>query len=613
MAELLNIDFNNEFFTKTLNKMISGLLPYTPSKIDIIKEDIKSYVDKKRMLKELRDELSQENISDERQIEITEEIDTIEQSMVLYNRYKIIEPKVFTDEEVRLLTEAYILNKLHKSDTLFLNIIKYIKPDEFKGEYYVLMKILEQVARVDRNSRLHNIESRSLVTRERFEEIVEYNIENLVRENAKKMGLIEMLDNDGLDTDLSIETNFDTALTYLYNRCMNLYDEIASIGLSVSEAVTYEVDLRTALEKVYAMSCFRTSYIILNGELRIGRDLFSGSKGYFDYIRRANAEYNSRLNSIEENDELRFSNREKMLEEEKQSVRTRVTDWNIPPLDKVFPISTNMLVCLAASEGTGKTQVACGVSAKFLKAGKKALYVATETERPIIQKQILSSYILDQYGIEIPYTKLLDRESLSEDEQLLVNIVEQQFALDDSLIVKSDISYDDFLSSCISYIENDGVGLIVVDHSCALGNPRDLDLKSAVTNLAVACRTLKIRYGITVIVLSHPSSRALEDLARYGEVSGSTSISAESGRLSKEADLNLFLTKVDSNDDQIEGMLDMQVCKIRAEQPKYRHIKIRTKFGYSSYEYNQLDQIDGDETVVSEDDILADIQLPEGL
>lgn len=612
---MIYIDFNDKVFTEILEKMLSGLLPYSDDKLDNIRESLRSDIENKfklDLLDNQKELLNSElnNLSDIEKIKKTKlMLDKIKEKEVQikdrlieddsYSTY--LEPLEYNLEVTESRREDYfdklttriintmINDKLEYSDKLFEKITKYIHLDEFKMEYYVLMTLLSQVSEHNKTNRVLGIDVKVRINRRWFESLIENEVEKLVKRKRKELDLETYMEQDGLDTNFSIDINIDNAMSYLANRCFDLYDRITAYSYGIDEAISMEMEFRSALTSNLSKSTVDAQVMILGDRLYVNGRYYQGEEDWLTYINDTAKEIKDRLDSESTVEHLTFSNLAYAEEKRKQTTPKDICDFGIEPLDNVSALETRKLITIVGQEGTGKTQICCYLASRIMKAGTKVLYLSTELPEVEIMNRMISSYIMQRYNRAIPWKYLRDRSSLSEDLVKNIKLIEEEIGLDDLGYIRNNISYEEFKSRMRRYVTENNIGVIIVDHSAKLKKGSTaIKEKEYIDMLGDACVELRNELGVTIIVTSHPSPEAKNDLKKFGYIQTETTPAYGSGSLSKDADLVLIFST--TQDLKKQGLIQTQIWKSREGAVPQPMFKLRTDFSVSHLTYHNEDQ-----------------------
>ena len=455
---------------------------------------------------------------------------------------------------------------------ILYGIHKYIKLNEMSGEYYVLFSLFNQINKIIVTAKSYTPE----VSKDVLTTALTANIVDLVRKPEVRMS--EIMELEGADSNLAIETNLGHACRILNRRTVELYDRLIDLKTASDSALSYLVALKGSFVSHIAENSINIQARILDEGLKINRRKFVGAEGWLTYIGelyghlelrlRDEDEQGININSIETSAKLL----DKLVD-----LFQPLAEYGIPPLDNGTPILKHRLVIICANENVGKTKFCVSTAVNVMREGKRVVYMCGETERARTYAQILSNYIYKEFGICITEQMIAKREELPEDKRKLVNIASATLAEQDILRLEKSFNYDTLYADLQKIYNEKAFDAVIIDHSFALrGEGSDYE---KVNKLAVDLREFKNDYPVFTLVASHLSALAKDQVIGKGEVESSPT--KGSGTLSAEAD-EIFVLLTNKTLEK-ENLIALQNYKRRGVARITDLIKLRKKFSVSEF------------------------------
>ena len=169
------------------------------------------------------------------------------------------------------------------------------------------------------------------------------------------------------------------------------------------------------------------------------------------------------------------------------------------------------------------------------------------------------------------------------------------------------LTYDNFYDDAKAAYEKNKFDVLIVDHSGTLKTVPGSKLystKDRIDSLAVQARMFKKDFPVDVIISSHPSTNAEDDIRKYGYIRTSTGSTKGSNDLDKEAD-DIFVLV--SNPSLVKaGLVEFYTKKRRLATPYFGKILLNFNTQVQYFEYDPSIQADvkGD---LAEDQALQEI------
>ena len=495
---------------------------------------------------------------------------------------------VLADEELQTVVNKLISGMLpHENfkpsvyNEILTSIFKLIKLEEFSGEYYILLDVLQKYADIGNSHPTFGLR----LIKDTLEEILQANIQDLVSNESVRT--TSLLLEAGYDANLALENTFTEACQLLYTRTIDLYDKCLELKIPSEEALGYKPAYKSSFLRHVGEQSLRAQTTILSDVLKVGKVEYRGSSGWLDFSVRTLADTTDRIKAEDDTFMVVKSQVDSdALLDSNANQFTKLADYGIPPIDDFTPILTHRLVVVCANENVGKTASAIHMACSLLVEGKKVLWICGENTRGNVYAKMLSNYIYRTRGIYITAVQLAKRKTmLPQDKQQLVALAKTELDSKGLLGFKDIISYENAEEELTSIYKEFQFDAVVIDHTGALkGGPH---MEENVSRLAVNLREFKKKFPVCIITLSHLSVVAKDLLARDKQVVSSPT--AFSSTLSKEAD-EIFILHKNAELDK-RGLLAFYNYKRRDASVVVDEIILRKKFNVSAYEYDETIQV----------------------
>lgn len=462
------------------------------------------------------------------------------------------------------------------------SIVEVIKVDEFYGEYFVLINTFEKLREIK-----HTITSyKPRLTLGVLKSVLEANVADLVRNPKVKMS--KLLEEEGLEINIEIESAFNNACALLYARVEELYTTCWELKMTTSEAISFIPAYRSSFVTHVAEQSLRTQVQILNSSIKVGRDMLTGSNDWLNYISKVYNEINERVR--EENEKvfhLDSTEKSDILMSRLAASNQSLANYDLPPMDDLTPMVRHKFSIICANENTGKTQLATNWISNLLIAGRRVVFMTGETSYDKSYSLLLSNYIYKKYNMHVNSRDLDDVEQLPPDIQRLVNIAGAELSGSKLLTMVKYFDYNTVYNELSDMYENSPFDAVVIDHTYALrGSGTEYE---KLGNLSRGLRDFKNDYPVYILALSHLSTDAKDQVKRGDFVTVSPTKGSSS--LSAEADEILILT--DTELLRKQNLLRIQNYKRRGAARVQEYMIIMKKFDVASFFYDDKLQNSG--------------------
>lgn len=440
-----------------------------------------------------------------------------------------------------------------------LVLLRYIHLDEFKLEYRLLVGALANLNRLKLS--LGSFVPR--LTQDAFENILGNSISDAIMDET--LGVKEWLRFEGTNTNLSIETVREEAQQKLCMRAFDLYEQCFDLAQDSETVLNNEPALKAAFCEHVSTHSINVQYSIIQNGTKVGRKVFHGCDDWIKYTATVIAEVRQRLEGEESTAAIDTVEGSLALLSDLKRSFMPIADWGIPPLDNYTPILRHRLVVVVGAENIGKTKFAIDKAVNVIKAGGRVLYMCGETTKAKVYADILVNYVYKTFEASPGYPMIIRPEHIiSEDTdetvQKVIRMAIDTISHNRLLQLEDSFCYATCYDELVAIYEKEPFDMVVIDHSCALtGSVGDGSVKANVDQLATDVREFRKAYPVCVLVTSHPSTIAKDDLIKDRPSSGSPTKGSQN--LSTDADEVFFLR--DNETLKKQGLLKLENTKRR--------------------------------------------------
>lgn len=470
-------------------------------------------------------------------------------------------------------------------------LFRYVRLEEFSGEYYVLLKILSELK--DLKSRFNDFSPE--LTEESLSNTLEVSIADSIMDPQVRMS--EILQREGLPSNLEIETVKENACHKLYAMTIELYEKCFSLVQESSSALNHVPMLRSAFLAHVSTESIQTQVTILQNQMNLDRKNYSGLNDWLTYLQGLNVALTERLSeeqtvtsgigSIEDGMDLLSS---------LQSQYIPLAQYGIPEIDYTdkeletpgTPILRHRLAVIVGEINMGKSMFCIWQTANLLAQKRKVVYMYGESTMAKIYAQILLAYIWIKYHKSLQMVHMIDDSECTEEIIKIKTMAMQE--VNNLLFLTESYSYDNLYNELVADYEKFQFDAVFIDHSYALSGISTRDNgKSSIDKMAIFLRSFKRNYAVYVCVASHPSSDARSAVSKDKAVG--EFITKGSSNLAAEADETFILKDNEALRKQDQIMLEN---KKRRDAPVLQYpVILRKRFSCCCFEYDaSLQHID---------------------
>lgn len=482
------------------------------------------------------------------------------------------------------------------------SLFSYIRLEEFSGPYYVLLKILDDLNQL--KSRFNNYVPK--LTKEVLEQTLQVSIEDAIM--LPEVDMKYILEYNGLNSDLNIETTKEIACQKLYSMCLDLYDECFEMAVDSNTVIDQVPSLKAAFIGHVSQESINTQALMLQGSVKIGRQVYSGSEDWFEYLKQFSLDLSGRLNKDDVNTEKLGSVEDGLsLLSNLSTFNEVVANYGIPEIDGISgsigtPMLRHRLVVIIGAVNVGKSMFCIDSAAKALLAKKKVVYMYGESAREKIYAQILISYIKKKYKICVNMQHLVNIEACPSHVQKSINMAIHDLL--DLLYLRGSYSYFNLYEELKADYEMYNFDAIFIDHSYALKGLSVKDNgKAAIDAMAIHLREFKRHYPVYVCVASHPSIVARDAMSKNKEIKDSPT--KGSSNLYAEAD-DAFVLKAYDNLEK-SGQIALINMKRRDASVITDPIVLQKDFSFYSFIYDEKLQVKSTNVSIEGEEALSEL------
>lgn len=468
-------------------------------------------------------------------------------------------------------------------------LLRYIHLDEFKLEYRLLMKALVSLNRLKMSLDSFKPE----LTQDSFENILSTGIYDAIMDET--LGVHEWLQFEGASTNLKIDTVREEAQQKLCMRAIGLYETCYDLGQDSATVLNNEPALKSAFVEHVSTHSVNVQNTILRNSVKIGRRQYHGYEDWIKYTATTVAEVRSRIGDADNSNVASIDSLEgslSLLSDLKNTYKT-IAKWGIPPLDNYTPIMCYRLVVVVGNENIGKTKFAIDKAVNVMLSGGRVLYMCGESRKSKIYADIIVNYVYksfehaEGYPIIIRPEHIVD-EDCDENIRKVIRMSIDDISHNHLLALCDSFSYETCYDELVQEYEKCKFDMVVIDHSCALsGSVGTGSIKDNVDKLAADCREFRKKYPVCVLVTSHPSTIAKEDISRDRASTGSPTKGSQN--LSTDADEVFFLRENETLRKQ--GLIRLENSK-RRDAGCADDIILRKMFHVNAFAYEPELQAD---------------------
>lgn len=440
-------------------------------------------------------------------------------------------------------------------------LFRYIHLEEFKLEYRLLLKALLSLNRL----KLSLDSFTPMLTQEAFENILSTSIYDAISDET--LGVKEWLQYEGNNTNLSIDTVREEAQQKLCMRAIDLYSTCFDLAQSSSDVINKEPALQAAFVEHVSLHSINVQHAIVRNSIRIGRKQYHGYQDWLKYTSTVTSEVRTRISEADEASAVAIDSMEgslALLQDLKKTFMP-IANWDIPTLDNYTPILKHRLVVVVGNENIGKTKFAIDKAVNVIKAGGRVLYMCGESRKSKIYADIIVNYVFKTFEHSAGYPMIIRPEHIISEDcdpnvSKAIRMSIDYISHNNLLALHDAFNYSTCYDELVSEYEKEAFDMVVIDHSCALlGSVGDGSVKSNVDKLASDAKLFRKNYPVCVLVTSHPSTYAKEDLIRDRAITSSPTKGSQN--LSTDAD-EVFVLR-DNETLKKQGLLKLENTKRR--------------------------------------------------
>lgn len=506
------------------------------------------------------------------------------------------------DDELKGGLDQLISGMLPHSDyepklfyEIYSNIIRYIKIEEMSLEYRVLFNVFEDCIKIFNGVSMQDIFID--LDRETLDNILSSSIPAFVENEGYKHK--KWFEERQLDSNFNIPTSAEEAMSALYNEVMDLYDRCFELAVPSKSAIGRFIAFKEIFKQSVSESCIQQQIVIVREKLWYNGRYYKGYDSWLEYVKEVSSEMTNRLDdnlntTSEALDDV--TKIEDMFKKARESYKP-LAPYNAEPFDDLSPITAHTLEVLAGNSNAGKTMYVCYLASNIIACGRKVLFMCGESAPVEISARILSSLIYKWYGRFVSAKQILGKIPCDEEGQKIINLASIRLAKEGNLVTREAYSYEGFDDDVVADYEKYKMDALIIDHSLTLKRSKNFrEATQCVDSLALSCRDLKRKYPLYILVTSHLSVAAQEDLAKTGIIRASCPyVTKNSSTLHGEADeIKVIYSNEVLEKKSIRGFI---VVKTRNGGKDYNTVYLKALFTANEWQYDTAYQEGGSDSM----------------
>lgn len=315
------------------------------------------------------------------------------------------------------------------------------------------------------------------LTRESFDASLQFSIRDVLQ--RPEFDAPRLFREYGKDYDLAEPSAADEAVDFIYSLALEVYDEVCAMAIPTGEAISYIVPLRDSLRRAVVERSLRLEGLALDNQVIVNGKAYSGTEGVLELRKVNEADMLRRFaddSTMSRSAELWADSYEsvKIFNRDNATMIRPLAMFGYEPVDQLFPMRTQDIICLVADEGVGKTKLAVDWIHTLLMNGQNVLVICGETEVAKFYKMIQLNHIAATADISLTLDEFNNRDKLPHDteEDLEALNIRIEAACDDlagnpkygKALLRQNVSYESFYSYAKSKAVQYDISAVVVDH-----------------------------------------------------------------------------------------------------------------------------------------------------
>lgn len=315
------------------------------------------------------------------------------------------------------------------------------------------------------------------LTRDSFEASLQFSIRDAI--NRAEFDAVRLFMEYGKEFDLQNTNARDDAVDFVYSLAMETYDEIYDLKIPTDVAMSYVVPLRDSLRRAVIERSLRLEGLALDSKVVVNGKTYTGPDGVIALRKMNESEIVNRFS-----EDAMKSAQSELWADSYEAVKQYNRDNTSPvmplalfgyePVDQLFPIRTQDIICLVADEGVGKTKLATDWIHTLIISGRNVLVICGETEVSKFYRTLQLNHISAVANISLTMDELMNREKIpheTEEDLEAINIRIEAACEDLSsnpeygkVLLRQNVSYEAFYDYVKSKTVKHKIDVIVVDH-----------------------------------------------------------------------------------------------------------------------------------------------------
>lgn len=315
------------------------------------------------------------------------------------------------------------------------------------------------------------------LTRDSFEASLQFSIRDAI--NRAEFDAVRLFREYGKEFDLQNTNARDDAVDFVYSLAIETYDEIYDLKIPTEVAMSYVVPLRDSLRRAVIERSLRLEGLALDSKVVVNGKTYTGPDGVIALRKMNESEMVNRFS-----DDAMKSAQSELWADSYEAVKQYNRDNTSPvrplalfgyePVDQLFPIRTQDIICLVADEGVGKTKLATDWIHTLIISGRNVLVICGETEVSKFYRTLQLNHISAVANISLTMDELMNREKIpheTEEDLEAINI-KIEAACEDlasnpeygKVLLRQNVSYEAFYDYVKSKAVQHKIDVIVVEH-----------------------------------------------------------------------------------------------------------------------------------------------------
>lgn len=312
---------------------------------------------------------------------------------------------------------------------------KFLLFKDLYGIYYVFWRIINNIELID----LYRSGYSKSINKEILDRSLQASLGDLI--TRESFDSERYFGDFGQTFNLSIATERNNAMNFVYTNIMGKYDELMEMAVSSSESLATVSLLRDNMKMSMSALAVALQSQILQDGIYYNKKSYHGYGDWLAFTTLIHNEISSRFSRGSLSKRHAFTqigNYEESMIYDNENSKDIHSLWYMgwSPVDDRFPINTHDIVTIVADEGTGKTRIVVDQAYRALVAGNNIVIVCGETDEFKIKRFIESRHIWETYHRQLSLQELNDPSIIA------VSDLEEKIELENMIIAATTDLYD---------------------------------------------------------------------------------------------------------------------------------------------------------------------------